>query len=96
MMDVTEASYNLNTDFSYIKSPYKKTRRSLCREEFENIDFLVNLPGHNIPNQRAFFIDLKNRGVQGVITNNSSTIELVNIVKASGVDLKVYAGMSVF
>ncbi|XP_063685403.1 uncharacterized protein LOC134819395 [Bolinopsis microptera] len=80
---------------SYVKSPYKKTRRSICKAQFTDIDFLAFCPSP-IPSVRpSYYHDLHSSGVQGLVTQDCSTMSLVNVVKAAQGSVRIYAGLTV-
>ncbi|KAL5267939.1 hypothetical protein ACHWQZ_G004855 [Mnemiopsis leidyi] len=80
---------------SFVKSPYGKTRRSICKAEFTDIDFAVMCPSPTPSVRPSYYHELQTSGIQAFVTQDCSTISLVNVVKAARGSVKIYAGLTI-
>ena len=67
--------------------------RTPNQAEFTDIDFAVLCPTPTPSVRPHFYYELQCSGVQAYVTQDCSTISLVNVVKAARGSVKIYAGM---
>ena len=60
--------------------------------EFTDIDFAVMCPSPTPSVRPSYYHELQTSGIQAFVTQDCSTISLVNVVKAARGSVKVYAG----
>ena len=79
----------------YVHTLYKTCQITFFPQaEFTDIDFAVMCPSPTPSVRPSYYHELQTSGIQAFVTQDCSTISLVNVVKAARGSVKIYAGLS--